>query len=66
MDFDEVDTDRLDADERLAGFRRRVDDLLEAKRLRTAGSVDADGLHGRKSTGTADESAKLTKKRGQD
>ena len=70
IDLDEVDADRLDADERLAGLRRRVGDLLEAERLRTAGSVDADGFHGRSLPAgrrfCERSHARLTKRRGRD
>src|ERR1035437_1058974 len=50
VDGDEVEADRLDADERLAFFRRRSGDVLEAQGLGPAGSGNADRFHGREST----------------
>src|SRR5206468_3051170 len=48
IDLDEVDADRLEADQRLTPPGLGARELFEAHHLGAAGLVDADGLHGRR------------------
>src|SRR5690348_4509634 len=45
VDLYEVDADCLDVDDQLTGTRRGIRQLFDAEHFRTAGFVDADGVH---------------------